>query len=148
MAGLNTETARAEGEMHECLSNGRQVEGFFGGGKAFLFHLSGPVQRLRREHHPAVRGMRAHTLAQRVSCWRPFCRYLLQRGLPPAPRTAIPSLLAFLSFLEQASEQLEQQRLSNHPALRNASKEKASGLGNHELPDFEFDGSLTESLNL
>jgi hypothetical protein len=88
------------------------------------------------------RGLRARTLAQRVSCWRPFRRWLLTTTGAPwplttsvvldylevrraegAPRTAYASLLSALRFLEEAGEVPEAERLYCSPALANAEKE-------------------------
>jgi len=88
------------------------------------------------------RGLRARTLAQRVSCWRPFRRWLLTttgaswpqdtsvvldylevRRAEGAPRTAFASLLSALRFLEEAGEVPEAERLYCNPALTNAEKE-------------------------
>ena len=90
------------------------------------------------------RGLRARTLAQRVSCWRPFRRWLLTTTGAPwprstadlldyfevrrsegAPRTAYSSLLSSLRFLEEAGEVAEADRLHCNPALGNAQKELA-----------------------
>ena len=88
------------------------------------------------------RGQRPNSLKQRVSCWRPFRRWLLAEGLPPFPETAAQTLdyleLAFqggaarsfyssflgaLSFFEVAGERREEDSLHKHPGVRSACKE-------------------------
>ena len=88
------------------------------------------------------RGLRAHTLAQRISCWSPFRRWLLATSRGPwpldtavvleyfevrrsegAPRTAYSLLLSVLHFLEGAGELAEADKLFCNPALTNAEKE-------------------------
>ena len=81
--GRLTENARAEGERTERLRKGREVAGLLvEAGLPFASSLTGRALE-ETSVLRCCRGLRAQTLAQRVSCWRPFRRYLLQAGLKP-----------------------------------------------------------------
>ena len=142
--GRESEHARAEGERTERMEKAREVVGLLV--EAHLPYASSLARSSGFEDTTLLRccrGLRAKTLAQRVSCWRPFRRYLSQgypafpssadqvleyfkvRGEEGAARTAILSLLASLRFLEEAGELPEADRLSTLPALKNAAKEAA-----------------------
>ena len=88
------------------------------------------------------RGLRANTLKQRVSDWRPFRRWLVADGQAPfpleaqqvleyldiswegsAPRTFYKNFLTALTFFEAAGERPEAERLSSDPAVINAISE-------------------------
>ena len=143
ISGRPTEHAREEGERAERLRKGKEVV-------ALLLEADLPYANSCKAHPGdeltllrCCRGLRAKTLSQRVSCWKPFRRHLLQSGLQPpfpqrpeplldylalrakegAARTSAASLLAALAFLEEAGEIPEAQRLSKHPAVQNAGKE-------------------------
>ena len=87
-------------------------------------------------------GLRAKTLRQRLACWRPVRRWLLDEGLLPFPQevepllrylelrrkagtghTSYKSVQLALGFLEEAGEVPRLERLSAHPALMNLGKE-------------------------
>ena len=91
------------------------------------------------------RGLRANTLKQRVSDWRPFRRWLVAEGHAPfplearqvldyldiswegsAPRTFYKNFLTALTFFETAGERVEAERLSSDPAIINAISELAT----------------------
>ena len=85
------------------------------------------------------RGMRANTLKQRVTDWRPFRRWLIANGDGPfptlpqqaldyldaaweggAPCTFYKSFLSALGFFEAAGERRVEERLSSDPSIENA----------------------------
>ena len=138
---LQNEAERADEEAAERTRWGREVAGLLvEAGLPFARTLGttapGSTLALR-----CCKGLRAKTLKQRVSCWRPLRRWLLQVGRPPFPaeasdflgylgvheaqatRTTASSLLLALRFLEEAGEVPEGKRLSDDPALSNAAAE-------------------------
>ena len=137
--GHGTEHARAEGERTERLRKGREVLGLL---LEARLPFATSVQAAPKDEASLLRccrGLRSKTLAQRVSCWRPFRRYLVGQGLAPWPThpdhllgyfellaeegmapSTLPSLLSALRFLEEAGELAEHEKLSKHPAIRNA----------------------------
>ena len=134
--------AREEGERTERLRQGRQVAGL-------LVEADLPFAASLKHKAPedvtilrCCRGLRSSTLAQRLSTWRPFRRFLLHSGHGPWPNneqvvldyfdlkveeglapSTLPSFLAALSFFEEAGELPQDRRLTGNPAIDNASRE-------------------------
>ena len=121
--GQATENAREEGERAERLRKGREVVGLLVEADLPFARELGPRALAGDLPLRCCRGLRSKTLAQRVSCWRPFRRWLVASGYPPfpsshetvlqymelrrkegAPRTTVTSLLLSLKFLEEAGE--------------------------------------------
>ena len=92
----------------------------------------------------AEQRLAARTLEQRISCWRPFRRWLLAthglvwplgpeplleyfkvRQTEGAARSSYDSLLSALRFLEEAGEVAQEDKLSSHQNLTNSAKEAA-----------------------
>ena len=149
-----TENARATAEEAERKKWGRELAGLLL--EAKLPFSYSPGASSEEGFLRCCRGVRANTIQQRVSCWRPFRRWLLSlskrswpneaqdlldffevRRTEGAPRSAYGSLLSSLRFLEEAGEVLEQNRLCLAPSLTNAVKElalatSAKGKGSRE----------------
>ena len=137
-----TEQARATAEEKERLRWGRELAGLLLEAKLPFASAAGAAAE--DGHLRCCRGVRASTIQQRISCWRPFRRWLTLQSRSPwpamaqdlldyfevrksekAPRTAYSSLLSSLRFLEEAGEVPEAERLCKAPALANAVAELA-----------------------
>ena len=139
---LNNEGERADAEAAERKHWGREVAGLLAEAQLPFAKTLGDAAPDSAVALRCCRGLRAHTLKQRVSCWRPLRRWLLHSGYPPFPtvaqhflgylevkagegasRTTAASLLSALRFLEEAGEVRAENRLSLDPALTNTAKE-------------------------
>ena len=140
-----TEHARAEAENSERLRWAKELAGLLAeAGLPFARSLEG---RGEADDLRCCRGLRAGTLEQRISCWRPFRRWLVTQGFGPWPRgtqdvldylavrrsekaarTAFSSQLGALRFLEEAGEVATSDRLSLAPAVINAVREHTLGI--------------------
>ena len=82
---LKTDTEREDAEVPTRARWAREVAGLLVEGGLPFAHTLGQSAPDSTVALRCCRGLRAKTLEQMVSCWRPFRRWLLATGRPPFP---------------------------------------------------------------